>query len=325
MRRGFCTLSRPLAAMPQLPAVLGAPLRYGLDPRAEGLVVWGDHLPSRRASWLGRLVGLPLVRVEDGFIRSVGLGKAGTAPVSMVVDRRGFYFDARRPSDLEVLIGQGADAALAARAEALAQTIAAQDIDKYNLPRVSAPGMAERYGAVLVDQVAGDRSIAGSGGSQADFDRMFADAMTAFGPRGFFVKAHPDVVAGFARGHLDEHARREGILRVAENLGPAALLARCDALWTLSSTLGFEALLRGQGVVTYGMPFYAGWGLTEDRARGPLAGRARARRLARPSRFDLAARALISYARYADPVSGAALEPEEAIDWVLARRQALPG
>ena len=30
---------------------------------------------------------------------------------------------------------------------------------------------------------------------------------------------------------------------------------------------GFEALIRGISVITYGLPFYAGWGLTEDKLR----------------------------------------------------------
>ena len=33
----------------------------------------------------------------------------------------------------------------------------------------------------------------------------------------------------------------------------------------MTSLTGFDALLRGKRVVTYGQPFYAGWGLTEDR------------------------------------------------------------
>jgi len=34
----------------------------------------------------------------------------------------------------------------------------------------------------------------------------------------------------------------------------------------MTSLSGFEALLRDKKVVTYGSPFYAGWGLTEDHA-----------------------------------------------------------
>ncbi|GAF61710.1 capsular polysaccharide export system protein KpsC [Psychrobacter sp. JCM 18903] len=37
-----------------------------------------------------------------------------------------------------------------------------------------------------------------------------------------------------------------------------------DEVHTISSLTGFEALLRGLDVTCYGLPFYAGWGLTAD-------------------------------------------------------------
>jgi capsular polysaccharide export protein len=37
-----------------------------------------------------------------------------------------------------------------------------------------------------------------------------------------------------------------------------------DEIHTISSLTGFEALLRGLNVTCYGLPFYAGWGLTTD-------------------------------------------------------------
>ena len=59
----------------------------------------------------------------------------------------------------------------------------------------------------------------------------------------------------------------------------------------MTSLVGFEALLRGLPVVTYGQPFYAGWGLTRDHA--PLA-----RRTRRLSLDELVAGALLRYPRY---------------------------
>ena len=65
--------------------------------------------------------GLPYWRLEDGFLRSVGLGVDGDTALSMVLDNEGIYYDARRPSRLENLLeGETAelgDAALLARAE----------------------------------------------------------------------------------------------------------------------------------------------------------------------------------------------------------------
>ncbi len=42
------------------------------------------------------------------------------------------------------------------------------------------------------------------------------------------------------------------------------LLSAVDEVHVLTSLAGFEALQRSKRVVTYGQPFYAGWGLTDD-------------------------------------------------------------
>jgi capsular polysaccharide export protein len=60
--------------------------------------------------------------------------------------------------------------------------------------------------------------------------------------------------------------------------------------------------------VCLGQPFYAGWGLTEDRGP-PLP-----RRTARPDLVALVHATLIAYPRYRDPVSGLPCPPEVAID-----------
>lgn len=43
-----------------------------------------------------------------------------------------------------------------------------------------------------------------------------------------------------------------------------SLVDVADEVHTLSSLAGFDGLLRGKAVFTYGLPFYAGWGLTHD-------------------------------------------------------------
>ena len=81
-----------------------------------------------------------------------------------------------------------------------------------------------------------------------------------------------------------------------------------DEIWTMTSLLGFEALLRGKKVTCLGSPFYAGWGLTDDRAM-PIA-----RRTARLDLPALVYAALIAYPRYRDPVTGLACPVEVIVD-----------
>ena len=58
---------------------------------------------------------------------------------------------------------------------------------------------------------------------------------------------------------------------------------------------GFEALIRGLKVVTYGVPFYAGWGLTEDKLKNHYWFKRRTRTL---SLQELVYIALINYPSY---------------------------
>ncbi|MDB5316990.1 MAG: capsular biosynthesis protein [Rhodospirillales bacterium] len=76
---------------------------------------------------------------------------------------------------------------------------------------------------------------------------------------------------------------------------------------TITSLTGFEALLRGKRVACHGMPFYSGWGLTEDRQVLP-------RRVRRLSLDALVAGALIAYPRCMDPVTELPCPPEVLVD-----------
>src|SRR5690606_33452605 len=71
--------------------------------RKGALAIW----PSRVSAELiarSRDSEVPLVRVEDGFVRSVGLGVHLVPPSSVVVDGRGIHFDPSAPSDLESIL-----------------------------------------------------------------------------------------------------------------------------------------------------------------------------------------------------------------------------
>ena len=102
------------------------------------------------------------------------------------------------------------------------------------------------------------------------------------------------------------------ILALADTVLPdadtARLLTQVDEVVTITSAMGFEALLRGVPVTTLGAPFYAGWGLTRDLGPQPP------HRKARPGLAALAHAALIAYPRYHDPVTGQPCPPEVALD-----------
>lgn len=259
---------------------------------------------------------LPLVRIEDGFLRSKGLGAALIPPLSLVHDRHGIYYDPGAPSDLETAIARRAAQGRTARGQALVARLRASGLSKYNLPLSPyTPQKPARPRILVVGQVRDDASVRlGAVGEIADTAALLAAARSTHPDARIVYKPHPDVEAGLRDGtetpaHADE---------IARNSDPISVLDQVDEVWTISSLLGFEALIRGKPVVCAGLPFYAGWGLTRDLA--PAGHPAFARRTARPDLAALVAAALIDYPRYHDPVSDLPCTVETLLDRLEAGR-----
>jgi capsular polysaccharide export protein len=134
-------------------------------------------------------------------------------------------------------------------------------------------------------------------------------------------KPHPDVTAGLRRSGRDESAGGTSCDAVIKDCPMHELLGQVDEVHTMTSLTGFEALLRGVKVATYGSPFYAGWGLTEDTDLNPEARKRRSRRLGLD---ELVAGCLILYPMYADRRGHRLPGPEQALDELIAWRRATP-
>lgn len=283
-----------------------AAARRGLVDDARFLVLGLREGADVRALAAARSV--PIWRMEDGFLRSVGLGSNATRPASLVVDRQGIYFDPRTVSELEALL-QTADftADELARAARLRAAIVDGGLSKYNVgAEVDVPVPPGRTVVLVPGQVETDASVrAGCPGIRDNLALL--DAARAAAPDAFIIyKPHPDVLSGNRRGKVAQAAAA----RRCDHIETRATLARClevaHEVHTLTSLVGFEALLRGRRVVTHGQPFYAGWGLTIDQA--PLARRTRRRSL-----DDLVAATLIRYPRYVSRSRGHFTTPEAVI------------
>lgn len=252
-----------------------------------------------RMVWAGKAAGHDsALRVEDGFLRSRGLGADLIAPLSLVLDDIGIYYDPTGPSQLEDLIN--ASIALpdtaSQRAEALIAKIVGSGLSKYNLAANDLPADLPKGRRILVPgQVEDDASIR-LGTTDIATNRDLLAATRAANPAAVILyKPHPDVEAGLRTGRvIDAEDFADVILT---ETSPIAAMDAVDAVWTMTSTLGFEALLRGKDVTCLGSPFYAGWGLTDDRAI-PIE-----RRKSRPTLPQFTHAVLIDYPRYFDPVS----------------------
>lgn len=239
------------------------------------------------------------ISVEDGFLRSKGLGAALIPPLSLVCDDLGIYYDPSRPSRLEKWIEKRATlrADQQTRARRLIERLTEDGLSKYNL-NTSAPdlsGLAKGRRILVPGQVEDDASIR-SGTDLVRTNRALLETVRAAHPDAVILyKPHPDVEAGLRSGAIDATGLADVILPQCD---PIALLGQVDEVWTMTSLLGFEALLRGIPVTTLGAPFYAGWGLTVDKGDVPP------RRRAEPSVEGLVHAALIDYPRYRDPLTG---------------------
>lgn len=260
--------------------------------------------------------GVRVGEIEDGMIRSNGLGANCVPPLSIVVDTKGPHFDPSRPSELEIILQTyEIDADLCRRAASLRESVVARGIGKYGHDAIVV-GQPERSAqgkrtVLVTGQVEDDRSIL-CGGAGLDNLELLRRAR-ALEPEAWIVfKPHPDVEAGHRKGHVPDARALQFADEIDRSSSISALLARVDGVHVITSLAGFEALLRGCAVTTHGVPFYAGWGLTRD--MGPVpARRSRTRTL-----DELVAAALILYPRYLDPVTRLPCQPELLIERMTA-------
>jgi capsular polysaccharide export protein len=287
-------------------AVAAARRASATEPRA--IAVWASRMPPGLPE-LGAHEGVPLIRVEDGFVRSVGLGADFLPPASLVFDTGGMYYDPRSPSDLDRLLAEAQfDAALIERARRLIVQLVGRGVTKYNLggaaPVWDIPPGARRI--LVPGQVEDDLSVLYGGGEIRTNLDLLACVRDA-NPAAFILyKPHPDVAAGHRKGAVPEALARRFANDIVQKVSTVALLAGIDEVHTMTSLAGFEALLRGRQVTVYGRPFYAGWGLTADRMAMD-----RSRRL---TLEELVAGAMILYPRYLDPVTRLPCGPEIIIE-----------
>lgn len=287
------------------------------DPRIVMTAGWGCKPSGDQAAEYAVRRGLPCLRLEDGFLRSVGLGAAGTPPLSLIIDDRGVYYDARRPSRLECLLNDTEFSPdLLARAERLRAFIAAHNLSKYNHAPDAPEGLVPQRGrsrVLLLDQTAGDASIRYGLASAETFHCMLEVALDENPGADIYIKTHPDVIAGKKASALAFARTRRNLQWIAVDVSPPSLLRQVDRIYTVTSQMGFEALLLGKPVSCFGLPFYAGWGISDDRVSG-------LRRKRRRSVVEILAAAYILYPRYVDPETGERCEAERVAEHLSASR-----
>ncbi len=306
-----------LAQMLPMPCRKLAP-RRAIPDDITAIAVWGNRPSTAAAITRARKAGLAVMRLEDGFIRSVGPAAHGHPPLSLIIDYNGIYYDASQPSTLEKLIQDApGNAALREAAREAMRLIVEGDLAKYN----HAPpfeGSPDARAVLVVDQTAGDMSVTFGNASAASFLLMLETACAENPDADIWVKTHPDVVHGNKRGYLQGVSAKARIRLITEDASPQSLLRCVSRVYTVTSHFGFEALMAGKPVVCFGQPWYAGWGLTYD--RHPAAAILAARR-GNASLLTLFSAAYLRYARYLNPQTNQPGTLFEVLEWLALQRR----
>ena len=272
------------------------------------VAVWRSKAPAAALEALEKQ-GRSLLEVEDGFLRSQGLGADCVPPLSITVDGAGAYFDPAGPSELENLLQYGSfNEELIDRARRLKQLIIAASLSKYGSGDVELGRRSDRHRHILVPgQVEDDRSVQTGGCGLATNLELLMRVRKQVPDAYILYKPHPDVVAGHRKGAIPDRVCLQYADEIAMDAPITSLIAVVDEVHVNTSLAGFEALIREKQVTTYGVPFYAGWGLTYD--LGPVP----ARRSAKRTLDELVAATLLLYPRYLDPETGLPCPPEVVV------------
>ncbi|WP_288995623.1 capsular polysaccharide biosynthesis protein [uncultured Psychrobacter sp.] len=354
-------------------------------PQPEAFIGWGRKKSFQRAHKAASKQSCAVLSIEDGFLRSLDSGISSRHAVSVVVDDVGIYFDLTQSSRLEQLIvartsfdnhnthnnrdSAGHHALHHSRAQQLMSRICAEKLSKYNavttcpsLNELANSKAAKRKVAstantprqphiLLIDQVVGDASVKGAGADKRQFRRMLKAACRNHPNAHIWIKAHPAARTGYLTGLK----LPKNVQVLTQVLNPIALLTQVDHVYTVSSHMGFEALMLGKQVYCFGVNWYSGWGLTDDSgapkrlyhtvmhrrqnfAKGLLPSKPQPNSALFPPVFSqttskanmarnvsatlevLFYSAYVDYSHYVDPASSKACDIEAAIEWLVTNR-----
>ena len=288
--------------------------------------LWGNGHNLDNACALGAALKYDalLVLCEDGFLRSADTWANFKAPdkyrfgCSLIFDTRACYYDATAVSTIELMLN---DPALKvtdeqkAEARRLIDKIVSNKLTKYNhqpiySPEVGRPGHRK---VLVVDQSYGDFAIKKGWADDSTFENMLEAAIRENPDADILVKTHPDTMTGTRKGYYDSLKEHGNVFRVTMPINPYSLMDVVDKVYVCSTQFGFEALMAGKEVHVFGMPFYAGWGMTIDAQKNP-------RRTNKRTLEEIVSTFSVLYTHWSNPETGKACTIDESIDYLIRLR-----
>ncbi len=279
--------------------------------------VWGTRIPNEIKP-LVKNKSISFFYVEDGFVCSDSNNlDSNVMPFSLAVDSLANHYEGGRPSDIENILSSynfAKDASVVNRAGLLREKMAVNHIGKElfagTLDASNIFTGEERRSYILV--VGQPETQASIKNSNDNFELLklakqeHPEDIILYKP----FEAHVISFGNDTKKYLIDNK----IEVLSDELSPLALFKKIKQVYVVKSLVGLDALVRGIPVTITGCPFYAGWGLTDDRREIP-------RRRRKLTLDELIAGTYILYLKYFDPVTGEAISPEMAIDRILSMRQ----
>ena len=274
----------------------------------KSVMVWGNEEIDN---------DIDICRIEDGFIRSVSLGVDFSQPYSLIIDREGIYFNATKESDLEnILNNYNFTPELQDRANRVKNYLVENRISKYNIYKdreITLNIDSSKKVLLVIGQVEGDASLVYGADSMKNIE-LLQSVYSSNSNSYIIYKPHPDVLNGNRLGNIEDIEVLKYCNRIEKEVSIDTLLSISDEVHTMTSLVGFEALLRDKKVVCYGIPFYAGWGLTIDMMECK-------RRKRELNISELIAGAYILYPKYIDPLTLKECEIERVLEQLAIEKE----
>lgn len=241
-----------------------------------GMRPWPDLMEF---IFIAKNCGIPIFLGEDGFIKSIQTVAArGNVDVnllkgiSIVLDDQTAYFDGTGTSRLETWLNSDEEIPddELQRAKNAIYKIVETRLSKYNHQPIYHLniGRPNAKKVLVVDQSHGDYSVVMGCANDNTFESMLKIAIQENPTADILVKTHPDTISGYG-GYYSGLKGQKNVFPITIPINPISLLSIVDKVYVVSSQLGFEALMCGKEVSVFGRPFYAGWGLTDDRLSHP--------------------------------------------------------
>jgi capsular polysaccharide export protein len=297
-----------------------------VDKTVDAAFLWGNgQSPANMcAMGLGLKYNIPVFICEDGFLRSADTWCNYKADpkyrfgCSLIFDARTCYYDATKPSTVELMLNdKGLVVSEQDKTEArrIIDRIVANKLTKYNHQPIYTPQIG-RVGCrkvLVVDQSYGDFAIKKGWADDSTFERMLDAAIEENPNADILVKTHPDAMTGVRKGYYDNLKEYGNVFRVTMPINPYSLMEVVDKVYVCSTQFGFEALMAGKEVHVFGMPFYAGWGLTIDDQKNQ-------RRTNKRSLEEVFYIFYILYTHWMNPKTGKVCSIDESIDYLIRLR-----